>query len=68
MAAESDIDDFYNVYPPVAVEEPPPHPTKKAMGNTKVAKSLEIFIRYSENKIHKSKKAQPCPHKLTLYG
>jgi hypothetical protein len=42
------------------VEEPPPHPTKNTIGNTKVAKSLEIFIRYSENKIHKSKKAQPC--------
>ena len=27
-----------------AVEDPPPHPTKKAMGNTSAAKSLDIFM------------------------
>jgi hypothetical protein len=26
------------------VEEPPPHPTKKAMGSTSAAKSLDIFM------------------------
>ena len=28
----------------VAVDEPPPHPTKKAMGNTSAARSFEIFM------------------------
>jgi hypothetical protein len=27
-----------------AVEDPPPQPTKKAMGNTSAAKSFEIFM------------------------
>jgi hypothetical protein len=28
----------------VEVDEPPPHPAKNAMGNTKEARSLDIFM------------------------
>ena len=33
----------------VVVEEPPPHPAKKAIGNTSVAKSFEIFMMVACN-------------------
>jgi hypothetical protein len=37
----------------VVVDEPPPHPAKKAMGNTREARSFAIFIIFG--RILKSK-------------